>query len=215
MAISINMSPLPILIFRTVLYVLNVICSFIIFSALAVSMIKHDNKCLLYSIESMSQGSKLSCNYSIIIAVMFCLLYPITIIIITFISVRKNGIAHFAGFPSRLQVVTDGVAFVLVLGSACSISIGLKKFCNSLLGDSDELCSAASIIAANISEDKDFYQNLSAAERGAWTAVIAWSLQLIGGLLVLWRNGRLCCRSDTTSSQEALRSPSQEVPERF
>ncbi|XP_067680027.1 transmembrane protein 179B-like isoform X2 [Haliotis asinina] len=176
---------------------------------------KHDNKCLLYSIENMSRGSKLSCNYSIVIAVMFCLLYPITVIIATFISIRKEGMAQFAGFPSLLQVITDGVAFFLVLGSACSITIGLKNLCYSILGDSDELCSTASIITDEISEDKDFYQNLSTTERGAWTAVIAWLLQLIGGLLMLWRNGRLCCRSETPSSLVAIHSPSQQDPDRF
>ncbi|XP_046337590.1 transmembrane protein 179B-like isoform X2 [Haliotis rufescens] len=173
---------------------------------------KHDNNCLLSS--GVTYGSMLSCNYVIAIAVIFCLLCPFTVIVVTFISILKDGIIELAGLPSLYEVVADGVALFLVLISACTISVGLKTLCDNLVGGTDLPCSLASLVTTDKKKDF-FYQNLSVAERGAWAAVIGWLLQFIGGLLVLRRNGRLCFRSGSPSPKNPPSTPSQEALERF
>ncbi|XP_071079430.1 transmembrane protein 179B-like [Haliotis cracherodii] len=213
------MSARLILIVRTALYAVIIICSLIIFSALGVSMSKHDQNCLLYAEIKKSYGSVSICNYSIAIAVIFCLLCPIAVIVLTvltFIGILKDKIIQFAELPFLIQVIADGVAFFLVLISACTISVGFKTLCDSLVGSTDVSCSVAAVIPIHDKTEKDYFHgNLSAAEGGAWTAVIVWLVQLIGGLFVLWRNGRLTCLPCLPSPKHSPSSPSQEVPPKF
>ncbi|XP_067680028.1 transmembrane protein 179B-like [Haliotis asinina] len=210
------MSARLILIVRTVLYAVIILCSFVIFSALAVSMNKHDNNCLLYAEVKKTFGSASTCNYSIAVAVIFCLLCPIAVIVLTvltFIGIVKDKLIQFAELPFLIQVIADGVAFFFVLISACTISVGFKTLCDSIGGRS---CSEAAVFPIHDKSKKDFfYSNLAAAEGGAWTAAILWLVQLIGGLFVLWRNGRLPCLPCSPPRKDQPSSPPQQVPATF
>ncbi|XP_046364782.2 transmembrane protein 179B-like isoform X2 [Haliotis rufescens] len=167
---AVTVSPLLIPIVRTVLYAMLVICGFTV--AIAVSMSKYDNNCLLYAdLTNLSFGSESTCNYNIAIATVFCLLYPITVIIINVICIGKNIIMPYQELPFLIHVVADGVAFFFVLVAACTISVGFKMLCDSFVGDSGFSCSS---MAEGTDETKEDYQNLSAAEdiisrRGPWT----------------------------------------------
>ncbi|XP_046576474.1 transmembrane protein 179B-like isoform X1 [Haliotis rubra] len=210
------MSARLILIFRTALYAAIIICSLVIFSALAVSMNKHENNCLLYAEVKKSYGSASTCNYSIAIAVIFCLLCPIAVVVLTvltFIGIVKDKLMQFAELPFLIQVIADGVAFFFVLISACTISVGFKTLCDSIVGGTNIPCSKEAVIPGHDKSKNDFfYENLSAAEGGAWAAVILWLVQFIGGLFVLWRNGRLPC---LPPSKDQPSTPPQQVPATF
>ncbi|XP_048244532.1 transmembrane protein 179B-like isoform X1 [Haliotis rufescens] len=157
---AVTVSPLLIPIVRTVLYAMLVICGFTV--AIAVSMSKYDNNCLLYAdLTNLSFGSESTCNYNIAIATVFCLLYPITVIIINVICIGKNIIMPYQELPFLIHVVADGVAFFFVLVAACTISVGFKMLCDSFVGDSGFSCSS---MAEGTDETKEDYQNLSAAE---------------------------------------------------
>ncbi|XP_067680025.1 transmembrane protein 179B-like [Haliotis asinina] len=213
------MSARLILIVRTVLYAVIILCSFVIFSALAVSMNKYENNCLLYAEVKKTFGSASTCNYSIAIAVIFCLLCPIAVIVLTvltFIGIVKDKLLQFAELPFLIQVIADGVAFFFVLISACTISVGFKILCDGVVDETNVSCSTASELVQLVhGKSKGFYENLSAAEGGAWTAAILWLVQLIGGLFVLWRNGRLPCLPCSPPRKDQPSSPPQQVPATF
>ncbi|XP_071080589.1 transmembrane protein 179B-like [Haliotis cracherodii] len=212
---AVTMSPLLISMVRTVLYALLVICGLTMSSAIGVSMSKHDNNCLLYAdLTKQTYGSVSTCNYNIAIATVFCLLYPIAVIVINVICIVKNITIPYQELSFLIHVVADGVAFFFVLVAACTISVGFKLLCDGMVGDTGIPCSSAAVINEHSGKDF-FYQNLSAAEAGTWTAVTVWLVQLIGGLLVLWRTGRMPCLPCRPPTQQSTPSRSVEIPEKY
>ncbi|GFO25979.1 transmembrane protein 179 [Plakobranchus ocellatus] len=174
----------------------------------------HCSRCLLYSdveynLNATSAalyfriefGEQEVCEYTIAVASVFCLIYPLLAAAAYLLlyrrdsqEMREENKIDLGHFLFLLHIVVELAIVILVLVSSCMVSHGFKLLCDSLLKGRDttpkilDSCSDAQDFEDWRGYDgSNFYTSLSVATAGSWFQFVAWLMQGLLGLWKLWR----------------------------
>ncbi|KAK6182858.1 hypothetical protein SNE40_010447 [Patella caerulea] len=191
------------LVIRTALYALIFLLGMFIFSPLSLQMNVHDGNCILYAERNSDYPSKSNCNFCIAIGVLFCFIYGGLMTIIGALRLLEiiSDSEKFKGVLFIVNVVVDAVSMFLVLVTASILSAGLKAVCDSFTPVGYH-CRDIFLIVNSSGEHDTFYNNLAIAEGGAWICFIAWIVQTVLGVFIMYRNNiiRIPCLKNSSST---------------
>ncbi|ESO86159.1 hypothetical protein LOTGIDRAFT_235530 [Lottia gigantea] len=200
-----------ILLVRTVLYGAIFILSMFIFAPMANQMNTHDGLCVLYGDAEAVEGysEKTTCNYTIAIGVLFGFIYGGIMTVVGVLSLlgKLKKPENFSGVLFLINVILDLISFILVLITACMISVGFQALCNSLISIlqiKSDSCQQVYLKIPSTGERDEFYTPLAVAEAGAWISFVIWMLQVVIGVFLLWRNNMIpCIKNNSAASTTA------------
>ncbi|XP_067680389.1 transmembrane protein 179-like [Haliotis asinina] len=211
---------------RAFLYGFIILSSFFVFAPLGDLQISFGHRCLLYAdvtynvtvtpryryfrVHFPSDASV--CDYNIIIAVAFSLIYASVAAggyVFLYFKQKKNKEVDIARLWFLVHCASEVAVLVLVLVSACTISAGFSHVCQQLMtanahGINLASCSDAQSFQSWRGYDgSNFHVCLSIATVGSWFSFVFWLLQTLFGGWKLWRLNmiyfpdqlKICCKS--------------------
>ncbi|XP_059178167.1 uncharacterized protein LOC131957390 [Physella acuta] len=173
-----------------------IILSFFIFVPVAVTMENAGNSCFLYADEN-GFGALSVCSYCVASAIIFLCICGIRLVVLV-IKVTQYTCKLTDQVYSWINVwgihlfifILDVLLVVLLLVTACLISVGLSEICTDLFGNREK-CSSDGVDLPNGKTDTTFYKALSFSEGSAWFTFCFWLLVVWGEVFMMWRNGFL------------------------
>ncbi|RUS84610.1 hypothetical protein EGW08_007637 [Elysia chlorotica] len=203
---------------RFIIYVIIAFFSFFVIVPLGDLRIRftddHCSRCILYSeIEynvnatasalyfRINFGEQEVCEYSIAVASVFCLIYPLVAAAAYLLlyrrdshEMREENKIDLGHFLFLLHIGVELVIVLFVLVSSCMVSNGFRLLCDSILKGRDttpkilDSCMDAENFADWRGYDgSNFYTSLSVATAGSWFLFVSWLMQGILGMWKLWR----------------------------
>ncbi|KAH9509254.1 hypothetical protein Btru_046593 [Bulinus truncatus] len=171
-----------------------IILSFFVFVPVAVTMENAGNNCFLYS-DRQGFGALSVCSYCVASAVIFlCLCGLRLIVLIIKITRYSNKVSdRIYDFVSVWGVhmaifILDVLMVILLLVTACLISVGLAKICEMF--ENKVSCSTEYGIELPGGEvDTTFYKALKFSEGSAWFTFCFWLLVVAAEMYMGWKKG--------------------------
>ncbi|XP_071163666.1 transmembrane protein 179B-like [Mytilus edulis] len=197
------------LLVQTILYFCIFICGFAISIPVGVTTNGFEGMCILYAdFEKgdgnykfmMTSSNKVNCNFPVYMSVFACIFYGLALGSYNAYAVRKSTANQNIGsemwvMPSML---INSAISVMVLISACMISVGYKLFCDKLEEYSNiKTCGDGKIIQFTDKKTStkftpgNYARLLTVAQIACWTACLLFLLQVALGILRFHRNRRL------------------------
>lgn len=204
-----------------------IVLSFFVFVPVAVSMENAGNNCYLYS-DSKGFGTLSVCSYCVASAIIFlCLcglrLFILVIKVTRFSSKLSDKVYEWVSVwgVHLIIFILDLMMLILLLVTACLISVGLAKICE--LYDGRDRCSSEIGVELPNGQIGSFYKALSFSEASAWFTFCFWLLVIVAETYIGWKSGSFTelidkvksvrtRKSDTPASQEQKNTQPEPTP---
>ncbi|CAL1547562.1 unnamed protein product [Lymnaea stagnalis] len=185
---------------RLVTYSILVFFSFFIFVGVAVMKKEAYGNCPLYADGKAGFGPVSDCNYPMVIAILFQLLY--TLYRIVLILLIKCGM-QLGPFSTHFKLVdlvhwgVDALGLLTTFISACILSAGHNYTCDRI---------------GKVCGDRPWVHSSRSAQAGAWLGTCFWLFLVLIGFLHIWREGGILCFKRAPTPSADAKTKDEEVP---